>query len=120
MTEKIVDKTKMRWTKVLIIGCFVVCIILFVLLLWQMGKDLGCNCAPGNVCFCGVSTTVTGVYLFIPMVIDTIIAAFSLSMKKGLQREGIEIPQVYDVLGRIAVLQIPIAILMMMVWSAFM
>ena len=89
MAEEIVDKAKMRWTKGLIIGCFVVCVLIFAVILGMMIWESGCQCASDTECFCGLFTMMVGIYALLPMLLDTAFVTYGLLLKREFLLMGI-------------------------------
>ena len=120
MVEQTVNKSKMRWAKALIIGCFVVCVIIFAVILGMMIWESGCECAPYTECLCGLFTMMVGIYALMPMFLDTAFVAYGLLLKRELRKEGTKLPAVYTVLGTITVWQIPLGFAMYLIWFLLM
>ena len=104
-----------RRAKGLITAAFVIFVIEAVIIIGTMISDIGCRCGSSE-CFCGAGTIMTIMLAIIPAVISMILAGRGMAARKRLGKQGIEMPTRYGVFGMIVLWQVPIVLVVTLIW----
>ena len=99
----------------LITAAFVIFVIEAVIIIGTMISDIGCRCGSSE-CFCGAGTMMTIMLAIMPAVISMILAGRGMAARKKLNKQGIEMPMRYGVFGMIALWQVPIVLVVTLIW----